>query len=191
MARRYTSAVKRLPPEIRERLDEWIRDEAVTQVEATERVNELLAELYPDHPPLSRQAVNRYDLSMREIGEKMRQAREISEVWIARLGSEPGGRMGHMIAEMIRTMVFEVMQKLQEGELDADSMPGVVSQLKSLALVAQRVERASQVSEKREREIRERAAVEAAEKAEQSGRAQGLSSDTVARIKRQILGVAE
>ena len=82
-------------------------------------------------------------------------------------------------------MVFEVMQKLQEGELDADSMPGVVSQLKSLALVAQRVERASQVREKREREIRERAA----DRAERSGRAQGLSAEGAAEIRREILGV--
>ena len=36
------STIKRLPPDIRERLDEWVRDEAVTQREATERVNELL-----------------------------------------------------------------------------------------------------------------------------------------------------
>ena len=184
------SSIKRLPPEIRERLDEWIRDQAVTQAEAVERVNELLAELYPDHPPLSKSAVNRYDLSMREIGEKMRQAREISEVWIARLGSAPGGRMGHLIAEMIRTMAFEIMQKLQEGELDADSMPGVIDQLKGLALVAARVEKASEISEKREREVRRRTAEELATKAAaEAGSGGSVTPERLREIAREVYGV--
>lgn len=55
------SKIKRLPPDIRERLDERTDDESVTQREATEHVNELLAELYPDHPSVSKSALGRYD----------------------------------------------------------------------------------------------------------------------------------
>lgn len=185
------SSVKRLPPDIKELLDGWIRDESVTQTEAAARVNELLAELYPDHPPVSRKAVNRYDLSMREVGAKIQQARQISEVWIARLGSAPGGRTGHLVTEMIRTMVFEIMQRLQEGELDAGSMPDVIEQLKSLSLTAARVERASEIGEKRERQIREEARKQALEEAAEAvGEAGGgLTAETVGAIKRRILGV--
>ena len=188
------SSIKRLPPDIKQRLDSWIRDEAVTQAEAAERVNELLAELYPGHAPVSKSAVNRYDLSMREVGAKIQQAREISEVWIAKLGSAPGGRTGHLVTEMIRTMVFEIMQRLGEGELDADSMPAVIEQLKSLSLTAARVERASEISEKRERQIREderqRAAEEAADKAGAALASSGISGETADAIRREILGVA-
>ena len=59
------STIKRLPPEIRAHLDAWLRDDAVTAVEAAARVNELLAELHPNHPQVSRQAVNRYNLARR------------------------------------------------------------------------------------------------------------------------------
>lgn len=181
------SSIKRLPPDIKARLDAWIRDESVTQSEAAERCNELLAELYPDHPPVSRMAVNRYDLSMREVGARIQQAREISEVWIARLGSAPGGRTGHLITEMIRTMVFEIVQKLQEGELDGDSMPDVIEQLKSLALTAARVERAAATSVKRERELKIQAAEELAERTRKEGGA--VTPERLREIAREVYGV--
>lgn len=185
------STIKRLPPQVRERLDAWIRDESVTQSEAAELVNKLLAELFPGHPPVSRKAVNRYDLSMREAGEKIRQAREISDVWIAKLGSEPGGKTGHLVTEMIRAMVYEVMLKLHQEELDPDSMPAMIDALKSLALTAARVERASEISVKRERQIREEERKRAAEQAGKAASGQGLSAETVEAIQRQILGVGE
>lgn len=185
------STIKRLPPQVRERLNAWIRDESVTQSEAAALVNEMLAELYPGHPPVSRKAVNRYDLSMREAGEKIRQAREISELWIAKLGSEPGGKTGHLVTEMIRTMVYEVMLELHRQELDPDSMPGMIASLKSLALTAARVERASEISAKRERQIREEERKRAAEQIGKAASGQGLSAATVGAIQRQILGVGE
>lgn len=183
------STIKRLPPQVRERLNAWIRDESVTQSEAAALVNQMLAELYPGHPRVSRMAVNRYDLSMREAGEKIRQAREISEVWIAKLGSAPGGRTGHLITEMIRTMVFEVMQRLQEGELDGDSMPDVIEQLKSLALTAARVERAAAISVKRERELKLQAAEELAERAAADGGGEAVSPERLREIAREVYGV--
>lgn len=182
------SSVKLLPPDIKARLDEWIRDEAVTQSEAAERVNELLAELYPDHPPLSKSAVNRYDLSMREVGAKIQQARQISEVWIAKLGSAPGGRTGHLITEMIRTLVFEIMQRLQQDELDGDSMPDVIEQVKSLALTAARVERAAAISVKRERELKLQAAEELVERTRKEGGG-AVTPERLQQIAREVYGV--
>ena len=184
------STIKRLPGVAREALNGWIRDESVSQTEATRLVNELLAELYPGHSPVSRQAVNRYDLSMREVGAKIQQAREISEAWIAKLGSAPGGRTGHLVTEMIRTMVFEIMQRLGEGELDADSMPAVIEQLKSLSLTAARVERASEISEKRERQIREEERKRAAEELASAVEADGepAAPARLREIAREIYG---
>lgn len=187
------SSIKRLPPEIRERLDAWIRDESVTQTEAAERVNELLAELYPDHPPVSRQAVNRYDLSMREIGERIQQARAVSEAWVAKLGSQPSGRIGFLVTETLKVLSLEVTQKLAGGELDAESLPATIDQLNKLALAAQRLTRSEAESERRERLIREEerrlAAEEAAEAAGSAARSQGLSAETADAIRRKILGI--
>lgn len=187
------STIKRLPPQVRERLNAWIRDESVTQSEAAALVNKLLAQLYPGHPPVSRKAVNRYDLSMREAGEKIRQAREISDVWVAKLGSQPAGQLGHLIVEMIRTIAFEVAQQVAAGEITAESLPGVLDQVNKLALAAQRLARSSAEEERRERQIREeerkRASEEAAEEAGKAASELGLSAETADAIKRQVLGV--
>jgi hypothetical protein len=187
------SSIKRLPPQVRERLNAWIRDEAVTQAEAAERCNELLAELYPGHPPLSKSAVNRYDISMREVGAKIQHAREISDAWIARLGSQPAGQLGHLIVETVRTIAFEVAQQVARGEITAESLPGVLDQVNKLALAAQRLARSSAEEERRERQIREeerkRASEAAAEEAGKAASELGLSAETADAIRRQVLGV--
>ena len=186
--------IKLLPRDIRERLDEWIRDEAVTQTEAAERVNELLAELYPDHPPVSRQAVNRYDLSMREIGEHIQETRQLADAWIAKLGSTPGGKTGLLVIEILRGVAFDLSRKMAMSELTDESMPGLVNGLNKLALTAQRLERSAETSERRERQIREderkRATEEAAKRGGVAMRDQGLSERTVDLIKREILGLS-
>lgn len=188
------STIRRLPPDVKAALDGWLRDPAVTQVEATERVNALLAEVDPDHAPVSRYAVNRYDLSMREVGKRLQESREIAEVWVAKLGSQPGGKLGHLVTEIIRVTAFEAGMVLARGEINADSLPGVLDSVNKLALAAQRLERSSAENERRERQIRaeerQLAAEEAAEAAERSGARQGLSAETVGAIRRDVLGIA-
>lgn len=189
------SSVKLLPPEIRERLDAWIRDESVTQSEARERVNELLAELYPDHPPVSRSALSRYELQARENMDRVQHSRELAKTWIGKLGSQPGGDVGFLVIETLKTLSLEVSQALLHGsgEMDADSMSGVLDQLNKLALAAQRLERSAAESERRDRQIREeerkRASEEAAEEAGKAASGLGLSAETADAIKRQVLGV--
>ena len=180
-------SIRRLPPDLRERLDGWLRDQSLTQQEARERLNEYLSGR--DLSPVSRSAVNRYALSMEKVGEKMRQSREMADVWIARLGSQPSGKVGQLIIDMLKTMVYEINLKLQDVELDAESMPGVTRQLRELSLTAQRLEQASYRNERRESEVRERARREAAEAAGESASELGLSAETVGLIKRKILGV--
>lgn len=184
------SSIDLLPPALREQLEGWLRDPSITQAEATSRTNALIEELDPERRPLSKSAVNRYSRQMDRVGAKMRQSRAMADAWVARLGSEPSGRIGHLVVEMMKTLVFEINLKLQETELDAESIPGVTRQVKELALAAARLDKASLQNEKRESEIRRRARREAAAAAEKSARSQGLSAETAAAIRAQILGVA-
>ena len=187
------STIKRLPRGIRERLDEWVRDEAVTQAEAAERVNELLRDLYPDHPPVSISAVHRYEASMREVGEKIQQGRAVAETWITRLGSQPGGKVGLLVIGTLRTLSFELSQKMATGEVSDESLPGMVDQVNKLALAAQRLERSASESVRREREIREderkRVTEEAAKAAGRTAERKGISAETADEIRRTILGI--
>lgn len=188
------SSIQRLPRPVRDALNAYLRDPGITQAEARERANALLAEIDPQRPPLSRSAVNRYDLSMREVGAKIQQAREISDAWVAKLGSQPAGQLGHLIVETIRTVAFEVTQQVARGEITAESLPGVIDQINKLALAAQRLSRSSAEEERRERQIREeerkRAAEEAADEAGKAAAEHGISAETAEAIRRQVLGIA-
>jgi len=192
------SSVEQLPPEVLEQLQAWLRDPRVTQLDAVDRVNAVIdqvnASLGDDEPaiqPVSKSALNRYAQRMERYGEKLRQSREISEMWIARLGAEPQGQMGHLTNELIRTLVFEVSMKLQEAELDADSLPGVTEQLKDLALTAQRLEKASSENVKREAEIRRQERERILDEAQQAADAEGgaVTADKLREIIGDVYGV--
>lgn len=181
------SSIDKLPPDARAALNAWLRDAALTQEETTERVNALLEEIGVDHR-VSKSAVNRYSVRMEQIGAKLRQSREISEMWIANLGSQPQGQLGKLINEMIRTMAFETGAALAES---GDPVPPAM--LKDLALAVQRLESAANMNEERERKIRveerQRVIAEAAGKVEDVARSGGMSRESIDTIKREILGI--
>lgn len=185
------SSIRRLPPDLKEALDAWLRDKRLTQAEARERLNEYLSER--DLPPVSRSAVNRYAVSMDKVGERMRQSREMADAWIARLGADTSGRVGELVISMMTTLVYEINLKLQDAVITPESLPGLSRQLRELSLTAQRLQRAAKSSADRELQIREesrqRALEDAAEAAVREGAEKGLSAETAAAIKRQILGV--
>lgn len=190
------SSIDLLPPEVREPLHAWLRDPSITQLEATERANAVIGEINAartDEPPIPRvtkSSVNRYAVRMNEAGEKLRQSRVVAEMWIGKLGAAPQGQVGHLVNEMLRTLAFELTLKLQDTELDAESLPEVIEQLKQLSLSAVRLERAASENVKRDAEIRKQAAQEAATAAEKTMTSQGMSRESIDTIKREILGIA-
>lgn len=182
------SRIARLPPGVREELQGWLRDPGITQTEATERANELLAAL--DLPPVSRHSVNRYDLRMRQAGRKLRQSREVAEAWIGKLGAAPSGQIGHLINELLRTLAFELSLSLQGEELDAESRPALLEQLRSLSLSTARLERAASENVKREGEIRRRAAEDLVAAVErEGGEGHRVSAERLREIVRDAYGV--
>lgn len=143
------SSIERLPDDIRRKLQELLRDPRVTQLDATRRINAILEEEgYPDR--LSKSAVNRYAVKMEEVGAKLRQSREIAQMWIGRLGAAPQGEVGKLLNEMIRTLAFELALNMTEGHL-GDIKPKM---LKDMAVAIERLERAATTNLKREQEIR-------------------------------------
>lgn len=175
------SSIKTLPAELLEQLQAWLRDPAITQLEATERLNELLIEL--GEQPRSKSAVNRYALQMNEIGAKIQQSREIADMWVAKFGNAPQGKVGTLLNEMIRNLAFNTAVHMSEED---EPIPPKL--LKELAWAVEKLENAATVNEKRQREIEEAALQQAAENVEQTAKQQGLSDDAVALIKQRILG---
>ncbi|SHH33586.1 DUF3486 family protein [Desulfofustis glycolicus] len=183
------STIDRLPEDILERLQELLRDPRVTQLDATARINEILEADGRDER-LSKSAVNRYSLSMRQAGEKLQQSREIAKMWIGKLGAAPQGQVGNLVNEVLRTLAFDLSLKLQDAELNEETIPDVIHNLKALALAAQRLEASATLNVKREAEIRKQALEQAAAAVEDEARAQGMDAEQADFWRRKVLGVA-
>lgn len=181
------SKVQQLPEHIKSELNALIRLGSMSQKDMLEQINTLIeAAGLPDEDKLSRSGLNRYSLRMEQTGARIREARETAEVWTAKLGQAPTSELGKMLQEFVRTMAFETSMKLMD---DPDKVvdPKALGQL---ALVVQRIEAAAMSSHKVEKEIRAAALEEAAAAAEKISNKAGLTAETAAAIKREILGIA-
>ncbi|NMT24643.1 DUF3486 family protein [Serratia marcescens] len=180
------SKIDLLPESIRDALHQMLRDKRHTQEEIREAINALIDQHeLPDDMQLSRTGLNRYASRMEAIGSKIRASREMAEIWAAKLGSAPTSDVGKLLMEFVKTLAFETTMTLSEGD-----DPVAPKALGQLALVAQRIEAAQMVSHKREKEIRQAFAEEAAAAAEKITKQAGLTAETAATIRREILGIA-
>ena len=182
-----TSRIERLPSDVREALHDWLRDPAITQTEATERTNALLDELGLAER-VSRQAVNRYDQRIRAACEQVLQSRQVTEVWIAKLGSAPAGQVGHLVTAMMRRLMFDLSFRLQDLEIDDESMPGVLESAARISLVAERLERSREIALRCDRESKRQASEESAAKAKDAKRA-AIDPERLRQIIRESYGV--
>lgn len=182
------SSIEVLPQDIVDKLHDLLRDPRINQMDATAKINAVLAE-QGHEDRVSKSAVNRYAQRMEQVGKKLRESREIAKIWIGKLGSEPQGETGKLINEMIRTMVFELVFKLQQENIDVDDAPELAKMIKNLTEGVERLERAATVNHDRDEKIRHKARQEAAEKAAKIAKKGGMSQSTVDEIKAGILGV--
>jgi len=181
------STIEQLPPDILEQLQALLRDPRVTQMDATARINAVLEE--QGEEPVSKSAVNRYAVRMEHVGAKLRESRAVADMWIAKVGATPQGQLGHLINEMLRTLAFDVTLKLQDGEMTAEDMPGVIDMLKHLSLSVMRLEKAASENVKREQEIKKQAAEDLTKRAEGQAKGGMLTIDELRRITREAYGV--
>lgn len=186
------SKIDQLPDEVRDALNGWLRDPAITQEEATERTNQLLEAV--GHPVrVSKSGVNRYSLRMEQVGERLRQSRQVAEMWIGKLGAVPQGQMGHLINEILRTLAFDMSLQLQDdavAAIDPEARAGVISMLKELSLSVMRLERAASENVKREAEIKRQTAEELAAAVEGEAKESGaITPERLREIVRETYGV--
>lgn len=188
------STIERLPPDILEQLQALLRDPRVTQLEATAQINAVLArEGHPER--VSKSAVNRYSVRMEEVGKRLRESREMAQMWISKLGAAPQGELGHLVNEILRTLAFDLSLSLQDGAAmaagDPEAMAGTIDMLKELSLSVQRLEAAASLNVKRETEIKRRAREEAlaavADKVEADGGP--VTAERLRAIMRETYGV--
>jgi hypothetical protein len=184
------STIDKLPPEIKAALQEYLQDPRITQEEATARVNELLAALgLPER--VSKSSVNRYAIKMSEVGEKLRQSRDVAEMFISKVGAAPQGQMGLLINEILRTLAFDLSLKIQDADIsDPETLAATIDQVKALALAVQRLEQSATLSIRREGEIRKQVAEQAAQVVEKTAKQAGVTPEAIQIIRRDVLMMA-
>lgn len=197
--KRQPSTVDLLPAGVRKQLQAMLDNPRITQLQAVDQVNAILADLRAAGDPevldpacperVSKSAVNRYDLQMRDVGERLRQSREVADRWINQLGAAPQGQVGNLINEILRTLSFDVTLFMQSGSLDEETAPAVVGMLKDLALTSMRLEKAANLNVEREKEIRKQALEDAAEKVGDAAIQRGLTKEDAQFWREQVLGI--
>jgi len=185
------SSIEVLPQDVLENLQALLRDPRVSQMEATRRINIVLEE--QNHPErITKSALNRYAVKMDKVGEKLRQSREISEMWIAKLGNAPQGKTGQLINELTRTMIFDVnlqlMEKMSNGD-DID-LESTMSVLKDVALSVARLEKAASLNEDLKAKVRQQERERVAEDAVKYVKDQGLSVGQESEMRSFLLQVS-
>ncbi|MEO5332143.1 MAG: DUF3486 family protein [Magnetococcus sp. YQC-5] len=104
------STMTRLPREIQDEISRMIREGGYT----LDEIRAHLATLGTATP--SRSALGRYRKSMDDRLALAREAREVAAVWVEKLGSDPQGDVGRLLVEMLRTVAFQSVSAMGEGE---------------------------------------------------------------------------
>ena len=182
------STIDTLPEPLKDQLNKWLRDKAITQVEAKARLDALCDEIGINRR--SKSAINRYAVKMEEVGQQLRESREIAKMWIAELGSSPQNEVGKLINEIIQAGTFKLGLFTQRGEITEENAAEIGKVLKDMALTAMRLEKAANLNVEREKEIRQQAKEEAANSVDKIAKKGGLSKAVVQEIRKEILGIS-
>lgn len=177
---------------------EWVgrrTDEGATIDAIVDQLN-ALPDLVEAGITISRSAVGRHVKTLREVGERMRRSREITES-LARLGNRADNKMLRGTIEVLNTIVLETALAEEEGE-DGVFRPVTFApaQAKALAEAVRALASAEKTDTDRETRIRveerERATKEAAKAVDDVAKDKpaGLTRETVDEIKRRIMGIA-
>ncbi|HEB4872490.1 TPA: DUF3486 family protein [Kluyvera ascorbata F0526] len=182
------SKVDLLPEDVKKTLHAMLRDKAIPQAQILEEINALIDDAgLPEDMRLSRSGLNRYATSVEQVGQNLRQMREMTQALTSQLGDKPMGETTKLILEMARSQLFKaLMRQIEDPEAEVD-----IDMLKNAMLAAQRLESTAMSSHKREKEIRQAFAEEAANAISDELRGKdGMSEELEQRIRNVLLGKA-
>ena len=97
------SKVDLLPPNIKTQLAMMLRDKHLSQAQILEEINDLIRDCgLDDSYQLSRTGLNRYASRMEQMASKIRNAREVAEIWTKQFGEAPQSDIGKLLMEIVK-----------------------------------------------------------------------------------------
>lgn len=180
------SAAERLPDELRKRLIELLQEPSVTQQAVADIINAEAGE-----PVISKSAVNRYAKKMERFAEKNRQARQVAEAYLEKIGGDTRNQLGKVVNEQIRLMAFDLIGEIEDMKENGQAVgiDVLTDLIFKVSKGLKELEQAEKLNAERSDAIRKAALSEAVAAVETTAKSNGLSAETVDRIKKQILGL--
>ncbi len=129
---------------------------------------------------ISKSAFNRFSVRKAMAFRRMNEVREISNALTRALGPDSSDNLTIMIAETIKTLIFEIMEGGKEI-----STKGAMELSRALKHSVE----ALSISTEHKRRVEEDFKRRVTKAIDKSAKARGLKSDTVAAIKADILGI--
>lgn len=160
---------------------EEIKARRMPQLQILDELNKRLADR--GLGKLSRSAFNRKVLWLVGHGEAILRAREIAGVLAEKLDAVPEGDVGLLLNELVKSIVFDILANAQLT--DSVSMNMALN----AAVALDKLENARRLSVGTRDKIAKIFADKAAAAVEKAGAAKGLAPDTIAELKRKILGI--
>jgi hypothetical protein len=127
---------------------------------------------------------------MNAFAEKNKQAKEIAELYLEKYGDDKRNKLGKIVNEQVRLVAFELISELDElKEKKQIKAQGITDLIFKVSRGLRDLEMAEKLNADRENDIRGAALEQAAKIAEKSARQDGVSSKTIQKIKKEILGL--
>lgn len=182
------SAVKRLAPEVRKVLEDWLKefiagDLTLDQVMARLEGQAALVGIDPEQIP-SRSSVHRYAQRFESVVQRIQRSRELTDMLAQQLGPEVAdGRGVQVMVQAVQSLTYDLLASLEEGTaVDPKA-------IHDLAKAAHHLAAAQKTDADRALKIELEARKKAAAAGGKEARAQGLTEDKVRAIEKAILGV--
>lgn len=186
------AAPRRQTPSSIDRLPEEIRAEVGRLRVQGRTLDEILAHLKGMDVDVSRSALGRHVKRMNASRERMKHSREMATALVSQFGDQPDNRLARLNLELMHGVVMQTITATADDE-DGDPQPVTFSpeDARFLADALAKLASAEKTNVDRTLKLKQEAAKEAAaavDRVAQTGAA-GLTVDTVAAIKREILGI--
>lgn len=131
---------------------------------------------------ISKSSFSRHSIKLAEMSRRVRETRDIAAVLTERLQPGDTDNLTIMISETIKTLIFEMLQKGGEAGF-------APKQAKEMAEALRAAASAQKVSSERRKALEDQLADQVEEVTEKIGKEAGLSSERIAQMRREFLGV--
>ncbi len=179
------SSIERLPDDVLERLNFMFREGGFT-------LDDLKGWLDERGHDVSRSALGRHKMKLDKVGEHLRRSREMAEALAGQVGPAiEDGQQSKLLIEILQTISFEVMTN-QLGESGEDGEGGGFDpqSLMFLGRMIKDLVSSQKIEAERVSKIKAEAKKEAAEAVDEAAQAEGLDKETIAKIRKHVLGAA-